>query len=484
MFEYMRKVLLLFVVFFISMTAFAQLEVKKGSFKEVAGFVNINLDKMYDDNDKPYAVLKIKTENINDKQRRELSFGGDAQTFFEEEYKDGEVWLYISYYATYLKISHPDLSSTEFWFPFDMQPKKGYELKLINKPPVDEDLLKRVEMLEHANASQAYGVGYITVKSSPKGADVYIDNVRVGVTPYLSESLNVGNHKVSVELDGYDQMAKRVDIELNKEKEVFFELYAENSRQKRASSSNEGVAKIKAGLKSGKFSISKDKQVYFSKGNLQYQAATNTWRFAEHQWDMLGKDNKLISNTNYEWIDLFGWGTGNDPTKHNIAYKEYAYFDWGTNIISNGGYVTNLWRALTKDEWEYLIKKRQTESGIRFAKAQINGVNGLLVLPDNWDESFYALRETNKTDSKFTSNIISLIDWKRVENAGAVFLPAAGIRDVTLMSKIGTRGCYWSKTYEDSQDAYFLWIGEKDVNPVSTMRRYTGASVRLVCDAE
>ena len=151
----MKKLLLLLLLFIgWAYNAFAQLEVKPGSFKEVAGFVNINLDKQTDDNDRPYAVLKVKTENINDKQRRELSFKGDARTFFEIEYHDGEVWLYISYYASFIKISHPDLSSTEFYFPFDMQPKKGYELTLVNnsKSDIDEqklnDLQERLDKLE------------------------------------------------------------------------------------------------------------------------------------------------------------------------------------------------------------------------------------------------------------------------------------------------------------------------------------------------
>ena len=151
----MKKLLLLLLLFIgWAYNAFAQLEVKPGSFKEVAGFVNINLDKQTDDNDRPYAVLKVKTENINDKQRRELSFKGDARTFFEIEYHDGEVWLYISYYASFIKISHPDLSSTEFYVPFDMQPKKGYELTLVNnsKSDIDEqklnDLQERLDKLE------------------------------------------------------------------------------------------------------------------------------------------------------------------------------------------------------------------------------------------------------------------------------------------------------------------------------------------------
>lgn len=149
----MKRPLTLFFLLMLSLGAVAQLEVKPGSFKEVPGFVNLDLDKQTDDNDRPYAVLKVKTENINDKQRRELNFQGDARTFFEVEYRDGEVWLYISYYATFLKISHPDLSSTEFYFPFDMEGKKGYELTLVNnaKSDIDEQKIKNMidERLEN-----------------------------------------------------------------------------------------------------------------------------------------------------------------------------------------------------------------------------------------------------------------------------------------------------------------------------------------------
>ena len=140
---------------FISLGTMAQLEVKPGSFKEVTGFINVNMDIYSDDNNVPYAVLKIKTENINDKQRRELLFQGDAQTFIECEYKVGEVWVYLTYKASYLKISHPDLSTTEFWFPFDMEPKKGYELTLVNKAVTSNDeILERLRQLEEASQNQ------------------------------------------------------------------------------------------------------------------------------------------------------------------------------------------------------------------------------------------------------------------------------------------------------------------------------------------
>ncbi|MBO4585019.1 MAG: hypothetical protein J5675_00245, partial [Bacteroidales bacterium] len=45
------------------------------------------------------------------------------------------------------------------------------------------------------------------------------------------------------------------------------------------------------GAVNGVFTVNKDGgTVYFSKGNLQYQASTKTWRFAENQWDYVGGD--------------------------------------------------------------------------------------------------------------------------------------------------------------------------------------------------
>ena len=49
----MRKFLFLVLAVFLSLSAFSQLEVRQGSFKEVLGFVNVNPDPnyQYDDND-------------------------------------------------------------------------------------------------------------------------------------------------------------------------------------------------------------------------------------------------------------------------------------------------------------------------------------------------------------------------------------------------------------------------------------------------
>ena len=204
----MKRLLLLIFVMLLSLNLTAQLEVKKDSFKEVAGFVNINTEKMCDDNDKPYAVLKIKTENLNDKQRHELLFQGNAATFFEVEYQVGEVWVYLSYYATYIKISHPDLSSTEFYFPFDMKPKCGYELTLINKPSVDKEILNRIEKLEGVVSNQSSGnIGNKTVKKQ-HDTDGIVNN-NIGATPEETKHLTFKGVPIDGSLKEYIAAMKK-----------------------------------------------------------------------------------------------------------------------------------------------------------------------------------------------------------------------------------------------------------------------------------
>ena len=145
------------------------------------------------------------------------------------------------------------------------------------------------------------------------------------------------------------------------------------------------------GAINGIFSIGENTQVYFSQGNLQYQASTNTWRFANNQYDYVGTDNANISETYDGWIDLFGWGTSGynhgancyQPWSTSTTCSDYYAYgqdnynlydqtgqaDWGYNAISNGGNSVGLWRTLTQPEWDYVFNTRTTASGIRYAKA-------------------------------------------------------------------------------------------------------------------
>lgn len=255
----------------------------------------------------------------------------------------------------------------------------------------------------------------------------------------------------------------------------------------------------------GLFTInSSGTQVYFSQGNLQYQASTDTWRFAESQWNYTGDGNSNISATYDGWIDLFCWGTSG--YNHGANYYQpwstsqindnyYAYgngeynlynqngqADWGYNAISNGGNRENSgWRTLTQPEWNYVFNTRSTMSGIRYAKAMVNGVNGVILLPDNWTATTYALGNTNSSGADFTGNTITAADWTNVLEAnGAVFLPAAGYRLGTSVDRPGSSGYYCSASSSPTYRAYSVFFNSGSLSTNSYYNRGSAQSVRLV----
>lgn len=260
------------------------------------------------------------------------------------------------------------------------------------------------------------------------------------------------------------------------------------------------------GLMSGLFSVSETHQVRFSQGNLQYQASTNTWRFAESQLDYIGEGNANIGETYDGWIDLFGWGTSGynhganayQPWSTSTHYSDYYAYgngrnnlydqtgqaDWGYNANSNGGNTENIgWRTLRKEEWSYLMSERTTTMGIHFATAVVDGTNGMLLFPDDWDGS-YPINEPDKYSADFTNNMVSLADWTVLESNGVVFLPAAGIRaEGTQVLYVQTGSIYWASTAQSNDLAYSMYfvVGEKQ-RGVDANYRESGASVRLVMD--
>ena len=261
------------------------------------------------------------------------------------------------------------------------------------------------------------------------------------------------------------------------------------------------------GAINGLFSVSATQQVWFSQGNLQYRASTNTWQFTANQYDYIGDANSNISSSYSGWIDLFGWGTsgwncGNTyyrpwdsnnscpecygpPGQYNLI-GSYANSDWGYyNAISNVGNTTHQWRTLTQSEWDYVFNTRSTSSGIRYAKAQVAGVNGVILLPDDWSTSYYNLSSTNNSGSSFSSNVISASSWtSSLQAHGAVFLPAAGGRIGASVSNVGSCGYYWSASYYGSNYAWGVDFFDINLSTDLWFCRYDGFSVRLVCPAQ
>ena len=254
------KKFLLVLLLFLSLTSFAQMKVKENSFRKIDGFVMLDKSEHYDDNNLPMALIKISTENITAEERRRITFKGNLATYFDVRLQPSEIYLYISArVATFIEIHHPDYGKTEFILPFDLDDFCGYEMVLQYVPlVVNSNVAQRNNYLtitsDQPNASiyiddqyvsdgfksleigtthtwridcdlyhtesgtvmitegepitiekklrPAYG--FINIKSEPESdAVVFINNKKVGTTPYQSDKMASGTYNIRVVKDMY-----------------------------------------------------------------------------------------------------------------------------------------------------------------------------------------------------------------------------------------------------------------------------------------
>ncbi len=288
---------------------------------------------------------------------------------------------------------------------------------------------------------------------------------------------------------------------------------------------------VPIGAINGVFTInSNGDKVYFSKGNLQYNAAQGTlqcadgttkqgtWRFAQNQYDLIGSDNSNISQDYNGWIDLFGWGTSGfdhgaisyqpwSTSQTNSDYYAYGSSiynlynqsgraDWGVYNAINGG-EAGRWRTLTgggsdNSEWHYIlfIRSASTVNGTpdaRYAKATVADVQGVILFPDNYSHPSGVAQPVGINDTGVTGwngNDYSTSEFGQMEQEGAVFLPAAGYRRGTLVNSVGSYGDYWSASCHENSSAHRLYFNGSYLVTDNAFSRCYGFSVRLVCPVE
>ena len=245
------------------------------------------------------------------------------------------------------------------------------------------------------------------------------------------------------------------------------------------------------------FSVSANKKVMFSPGNLQYigSASTPYWKFADDQWSYLGDNGQGSGTTNVD-RDLLGWATSGYNNKYPYMFGQTApnygpaisagewtsnssQWDWGLhNTIANGGAYT--WRTLTIAEWQYLLSRN---NATLWAEATVAGVRGIILFPDGAvnDGSFPL-----GSSSSYSTYTVSADQWYNFESVGCVFLPAAGLRFESNFMSVGASGMYWSSTAGtiEGDNAYAYYLGFSDNANVGggSVQRFTGCSVRLVRD--
>ena len=167
------------------------------------------------------------------------------------------------------------------------------------------------------------------------------------------------------------------------------------------------------------FSVSADKKIIFSSGNLQHQPSTGSWRFADNQWDIFIPDNS--NDSIGQWV---------------------AHFANDTSMLNNS--VGDGWRLPTQDEWLYLTNIRENASNL-ISMATVQGKHGMVILPDNFDSTGIRFNPSVlNDDDKFYADMTNIYDaeeWKKMEDAGAVFLPCAGLV-FNIPDSISIESCY------------------------------------------
>ncbi len=206
------------------------------------------------------------------------------------------------------------------------------------------------------------------------------------------------------------------------------------------------------------FSLSDSTSVYFAPSNLQYNFRTHTGRFTAHTYDRLDPDSATAG-----WTDGLAWSAENQPITTQAAYA-----DWAT-IAPEDEFGTE-WRTPSREEWEYLIQGRDSDLCTR---ATVDGTAGLLLLPDQFEKSQDIALTPSATD--YTTNTYTLREWEKLDEAGAVFLPA------TACASGCPTGTYWSSTAaKDGQSVLFFFSADSctTVEAPATEAHY----VRLVRD--
>lgn len=243
------------------------------------------------------------------------------------------------------------------------------------------------------------------------------------------------------------------------------------SGQNEPTNNESGEAKTVEKILKGRFSVAKDHTVRFAQGNLQYNGGA--WQFAEEQFIYYGYQNEqAFGEGNVHDLFFFGQTGYSKSTMTNMGSSasidcsggynlssnkrediDGTNWDWGVYCsISNGGNHPGLWRTLTAKEWKYLLEERDNAEKL-VVPARVAGKRGYLILPDNWSCPGGIAKPDYESSFTVGDNTYCYEDWLKLEDAGAVFLPCAGVQNgYSTPYYPEFTGYYWTSSVGDVKD--------------------------------
>lgn len=251
----------------------------------------------------------------------------------------------------------------------------------------------------------------------------------------------------------------------------------------------------------GIFSLGNGVKAHFSCGNLycigdpQYYYEGYQFAFENNQYDyrtrsgILGDKAMIDGEKGYTpggTSGLFQWFKDLDPTKVGSMYIGVANGSHGAfsrldkdqcsgeaeDIVDFSGTVNGGWSALSQEEWTYLTSGRTDANKLYNLNVTVNGVNGAVIAPDDWDTTNYPIVGTSSYDKS---------TWSRMESMGLVFFPTVGYmytgENGTDEPRLRDDNYYWLSTGYHSDRAVCMDFryGGVDANG-----RFLGLPVRLV----
>lgn len=259
------------------------------------------------------------------------------------------------------------------------------------------------------------------------------------------------------------------------------------------------------------FSTGSNSKVYFSYGNLFCISSRNSngsapylgWCLAEvGDWvDGLGTTYPSYDadtrGTSSSWSYNLGthlflsWGTSgynsgaavynpvmkqsstssnySSSTNNNTDWGVYSHigYDWynpgysGIKSLPHNPSSVPGWRTPGVGEWNYILVGRPNADAKR-GYGKVNGVPGLILLPDNFTmptfpgastfhSTFHSCNNTSASALSYSNNTYTTEEWQQMKARGAVFLPAMtkyrnGTNWVTDYIPSAGAGMYWAWT--------------------------------------
>ena len=268
---------------------------------------------------------------------------------------------------------------------------KGYDAKsVLGVMPKEGDEHREVVKLSLESAT-------ISVQTSPRGANVFLDSNEVGVAPLVLTDIRAGTHSISATLNGYTKVSKQVEVKRGEKKTVTFELVRaeETLPEPPDDDLKPGYARlIVTSTHRSTFMVDNYVMNEGKRGRHQIGAGRHRITARAHgrdtKWQMIEAEEGKTYNVDFEFNE--------DPIEKAFAVRDpatpYHWVTKGMSIRNDGRYgeaVNHFKRALEidPDEWRAHRQLGRTLPGLkRYTEAIYHNERYLELNPDSPDAKF------------------------------------------------------------------------------------------------